>query len=422
MSLNSNSNLGWHFHRNYFIEDDGSLMNLKSDNLKSDATEKKFNQKNKAIEIIAYNISYFSSSKNALKLYTTYPGLLTGSGNVHEVSAKGEMKLGFSFDYTTGLPFIPGSTLKGMLRSVFPDLKKGKLYVKNTAIDELKVAWLLAQIENINQANFLEEFYNPKENICDEEVKQIALLTYEIFEGIKDFEAKKDKEKLFSIYERDIFYDAYIVESGKDGKIVGTDYITPHREALKNPTPLPFLKVLPNVAFQFNFDLKDSKVIPLLTKENKELLFKKILLTIGVGAKTNVGYGQFSTKKLTITENVESTTGQEQPSRTRQEGNFHRQGNQNPHQSRRDSDLREEQLYIKNENLQKGQVVKGKVEKKEGDRLNFKVFIEGYEKLGFIQSKEFNIGDYIEVKINITKEDGTYTFKDAKKYQQKGKK
>ena len=56
---------------------------------------------------------------------------------------------------------------------------------------------------------------------------------------------------------------------------------------------------MPNIGFQFNFHLKDG----LLTKEQKEILFKKIILTIGVGAKTNVGYGQFSETPLTSTNN-----------------------------------------------------------------------------------------------------------------------
>ena len=48
-------------------------------------------------------------------LVTTYPGLLIGSGYSHEVHGKDGLKLGFYFDHTTGLPIIPGSSVKGVL-------------------------------------------------------------------------------------------------------------------------------------------------------------------------------------------------------------------------------------------------------------------------------------------------------------------
>ena len=57
--------------------------------------------------------------------------------------------------------------------------------------------------------------------------------------------------------------------------------------------PVMFMKILPQVEFNFNFKLFDSKVLSKLIAEKKKQLFKHILLDIGIGAKTNVGYGQF---------------------------------------------------------------------------------------------------------------------------------
>ena len=54
------------------------------------------------------------------------------------------------------------------------------------------------------------------------------------------------------------------------------------------------MKVLPSVAFTFRFHLADSD---LFSAALKEIIFQKILLTLGIGAKTNVGYGQFSSAK-----------------------------------------------------------------------------------------------------------------------------
>ena len=106
-------------------------------------------------------------------------------------------------------------------------------------------------------------------------------LTDEIFEGKKD-------NKPLNIYDRDIFFDAVIdVENTKAQYILGEDYITPHKNPIKNPTPIKFLKVMPDVAWCFQFDLKKG----ILSKEQKKELFKSILIDLGIGAKTNVGYG-----------------------------------------------------------------------------------------------------------------------------------
>ena len=48
----------------------------------------------------------------SFQLLTTYPGLLFGTGYTHGVGEVGEFKLGFYFDYTTGMPLIPGHAVK----------------------------------------------------------------------------------------------------------------------------------------------------------------------------------------------------------------------------------------------------------------------------------------------------------------------
>lgn len=63
-----------------------------------------------------------------------------------------------------------------------------------------------------------------------------------------------------------------------------------------------FIKVLPGITFEFRFKLTDSTVEIKsnngvrkisLNANQKAQLFQEIILTVGVGAKTNVGYGQF---------------------------------------------------------------------------------------------------------------------------------
>ena len=210
----------------------------------------------------------------SFRLTTTYPGLLLGTGYHHETGVEGEFKIGFYFDYTTGLPVIPGSSVKGALRSVFPNRKNKKLTAE---YKEQRTAYIRETLNGLG--------------VEGAESMDIDALELEIFEGIKNKDAKKAGDKYLPLYERDIFHDAFPVGVGTDG-LFSDDFITPHKNPLKNPTPLKFLKVSPGVTFQFNFDLKDSTCCH-ITRADKLKLFLSILLDMGIGAKTNVGYGQF---------------------------------------------------------------------------------------------------------------------------------
>lgn len=186
-----------------------------------------------------------TSGLNTFQLKTIYPGLVTGVGITHEAKIEGEFKLGVHFDYTFGMPVIYGSSVKGTLRSFFKD--------------------------------FLPEKFKEQEDCWEKDI-----FAGEISEG-----------KLKSIYNRDIFYDAVIVRS--NGPILASDSITPHGDnPLKNPTPITFLKIAPGCTIEFRFKLVESNIGgEVFSVQDKLELFEKILKTVGVGAKTNVGYGQF---------------------------------------------------------------------------------------------------------------------------------
>lgn len=215
-------------------------------------------------------------------LRTTYPGLLIGTGYLHEAPKKeNAIKLGFHFDYTLGVPVIPGSSVKGVLRSYFPD------EIGTTNSEEEK-----KEIASLNEAK--------TELICEllgkklKGVNQIKKLRDYIFEGGAD-----DEETA----QEDVFFDALIVGQKENGKgeksFMGIDYITPHNIPTKNPTPIKMLKIMPDIHIQFNFDLKDIKIKRpnnddiIITGADKINLFKSLLLLGGIGAKTNIGYGQF---------------------------------------------------------------------------------------------------------------------------------
>ena len=196
---------------------------------------------------------YSEGEYQSLHLMVDYPGLITGVGLPHELgeSDKNEFKLGMHFDYTYGMPIIYGSSVKGVLKS------------------------------------YMKYFYEDNDR---------EKLKTEIFEG------KRNGESI-PPYERDIFFDAVIVSgcNDNDSKIIEKDTIAPHGEnPFKSPTPISFIKIAAGCTIEFRFLLHDSRVNNKITKEKKLEMFEKCLTKFGIGAKTNIGYGQFSPPKRII--------------------------------------------------------------------------------------------------------------------------
>lgn len=230
-----------------------------------------------------------------LKLHVQNPGLLPGIGYPHEVGYPGEFKLGFGFDHVSGLPVLPGSSVKGVLRSVFPQFKFDAEQPQYFQEDDKKGEKKKLQEE---KAKYIVELLRRlKLNVpAETELEKIKKLAHQldlaIFCGF-NFE-KDEKITRLPMSKHDVFFDALPV-SFKENQLLGRDALTPHTSGpLKNPIPLPFLKVMPGVIFGFYFRLQDSKIGELtITAEHKRRLFVEILCTVGAGAKTNVGYGQF---------------------------------------------------------------------------------------------------------------------------------
>lgn len=285
------ANLGFFFQRGYFDD-------LKIDTLGNKNAQKKyFDDKNKElIESSKINIlGGLMVDTLTLNLKTVYPGLITGIGMAHVTGMEGEGKLGMAFDFTSGLPYIPGSSVKGLLRSMFPILppNKPKHKFDKKTIDLLpEKAQYIRDLWNNQIVSRWNKSHTADLKITGLEESEIDELAKIIFEG-------KHGESYMSIYKRDIFFDAQIRGDYREKGFLDFDYITPHKEALKEPTPIKFLKILPNVEFVFSFKLHDNtlfseKMIPAAAKL---WLFQEMLTTVGIGAKTNVGYGQLKEVK-----------------------------------------------------------------------------------------------------------------------------
>lgn len=233
----------------------------------------------------------------SFKLETTYPGLFLGSGYAHETGNVGEFKLGFHFDHATGLPALPGHSVKGVLRSAFPaydfNLKKVELYPEEGNEEQEARTQFIAQL--------LGKEWPEEENETRRQLRalvhQLELALFERLD-IPATLAADAAPKYIPQLKWILFFDAHITrkqENNPERKVIlGPDAITPHGDnPLRNPIPLAFVKVLPKVNFTFAFRIPEIRLAGQVFKaEEITNLFEEILTTLGIGAKTNVGYGQ----------------------------------------------------------------------------------------------------------------------------------
>lgn len=258
------------------------------------------------------------NAKESFKLKTLYPGLLVGSGYSHGLSDNEDVKIGFYFDHTTGLPLIQGSSVKGMLRSFFG-------------------------LEFGNQKDaYKQEKHEYIRDLMTNPTLDVKAFAQEIFEGVNPETSKRK-----SIYERDIFYEARVIKIEDNISLLSKDYITPHGDnPCIEPQPLKFIKVSPEVTFEFSFDLKDGFFA---TAEEKKELFMTLLEEFGIGAKTNVGYGQF---ELVLTDEEREEREKQESSKLKEEKR------------------REEQKKIEEENKGLSQFEVLKKDLNKGNKLN----------------------------------------------------
>jgi len=208
--------------------------------------------------------------------------LICGLGAAHV------LETALTLHHIWGVPYIPGSSLKGVCRQVaFWELVEGKSIPEN----ELE--------------NFQKKFYG--ELAIDNE----EILVYQLLFGAQDFKGlllfldaypECNNEKIFKLDIMNPHYSKYYGDS--TGETPPGDW--------ENPTPIFFLTVKEGVKFRFvvlfdNWRWEKIKVnittnvadkIDMIAKgkENKklfELILKQALSYYGVGSKTRLGYGSF---------------------------------------------------------------------------------------------------------------------------------
>ena len=265
-------NMSYIYYHEYFegLEERREQSGLVYELGNSKSSEEQFRERNKALQDFKFDLSLSPlehlkhvskgvASFQTFSLETIYPGLMIGTGSPHDLKSKGSIYSGFSFDYVTGLPYIPGSSVKGVLKSVFP--------TKEDTKDDI----------NQQKMKYIKSLLKPE--LSDEE------LSDEEIYGLKD-----------NIFEdNDVFLDAYPTSKNKTKQqCLALEFITPHSDIIKNPIPINCLKVKPGISFEFGFCLNECQLSDgvQITVKDKIELFKTILTDVGIGAKTNVGFGQ----------------------------------------------------------------------------------------------------------------------------------
>jgi len=101
-----------------------------------------------------------------------------------------------------------------------------------------------------------------------------------------------------------IFHNGYPIEAGKNGYLLYPDVITPHymkegRDILEEhrakPSPIVYLTVAPGTVFKFIIAMPRD-----INEKLRGMLKRAIFeaLKLGIGGKTSIGFGRFSLKSL----------------------------------------------------------------------------------------------------------------------------
>lgn len=202
----------------------------------------------------------------------------TGLGNEHP------LENGFAFLSPYGLPYLPGSGIKGVLRRAAEELASGEWG------DEQ--GWSEAVIANL---------FGPGED-----------------DPTRDSAPRQGALRFWDVYPQP-------AASLKDNRLLlGVEIMTPHLgeyyqgkttpNTSLTPNPIPFLAVLPGSRFCFHVECHPGHVAPEFSATWQTLLaaaFEHAGTWLGFGAKTAVGYGRMAMDEKRAVEQREQQAAEE---------------------------------------------------------------------------------------------------------------
>jgi len=206
--------------------------------------------------------------------------LITGVGNAHP----GEV--GMTFDRNTGLPYIPASSIKGVVRmaycvELYEDVKnKGKkndFITENVQRNDRNIGVCIKD----NEPGLVHLFGHPDPSSEDASRGQI------------------------------VFLDAFPATVPNTGPNIRLDIMNPHYSSYyggseapvetENPVPIKFLTVALGTAFVFRWFVRPLRGALAVAEHELDLLeraWERALTQMGLGAKTAIGYGRFDINSI----------------------------------------------------------------------------------------------------------------------------
>lgn len=281
---------------------------------KSEALEKSLNINNS--ELIhsllkkQNHLASQSSTTHSVHALSSSP-FMTGMGIDHP------LENGFAFLLPYGIPYLPGSSVKGVLRTAAEELALG--YDKDIEGWDMFWVWLLFGFDDKS------DYLNPAEGKDPDVIQDITNSKNEEFESWKqsvrdDNEHYQHLKKITQEHKCDSPQELISkIQSGKINSIQGAlqcwdvypnmqelalDILTPHQthyyQKGKSPhdcaSPIPnFFMVIPTDSdFTFHVGIKQHRLpdeMTALLSEKLDQLFEYAFNWLGFGAKTSLGYG-----------------------------------------------------------------------------------------------------------------------------------
>ena len=220
----------------------------------------------------------FKGRKESLENLGKHFPLRTSSRLLCGIGYSSATEIGFMFDWTTGLPIIPGSSLKGVALSAAKLVLKGELEIENLSLSCKDVVEIFGA-----QKLDKEERKDAALKCLDADDKSIGASAGEVV-FLPAYPEVENKKGFLELDVMTPHYSPYY--SDKKGNTPPADWFA--------PVPHLFLTVPAGIKYHFHLlfrkNLYDT-MSGLLTKT--EQILKYALTNFGAGAKTNVGYGLF---------------------------------------------------------------------------------------------------------------------------------
>ncbi len=262
-SLNANECSNVHLALNRLLVD--HTKNSNSDNSVETSVVALIKDISKDRDLTIYRNAYESYIKlqQSRQLCEVFTGTLRTPLAIGLGSAN-PIEVGLTLHPIYGMPVIPGSALKGMCR------RACRAYIDENPIENLTTDMFLEEIfgdtSKVGACTFWDAWYIPKDTVCP---------------------FQKD---IITVHHPEYY-------NSRGGERFPTDF--------DDPTPIPFVSVKPKTQFYFAIDASGE------WKQFFIEMLKWGLVNIGIGAKTNTGYGYFESFTTNVSDIVNPPSSDE---------------------------------------------------------------------------------------------------------------